>query len=77
MLVTAAVVPLASTAVDVGEDVLDAVDDVTDVIEEKVPGGVTINRISDIALWPGRYALKIASRSLRAGQGDVTFRRRN
>ena len=63
VLVTAAVVPLAGGAADAGEKVLDAVDQVTDVIDEKVPGGGVINRVTDIALKPGRYALDVVNKN--------------
>ena len=54
VLVTTAIVPLGSEA---GEKVIDAVDDVTDAIEETVPGGSVINKMATLALKPGRYAL--------------------
>lgn len=65
VLVAAAVVPLAGGATEAGEKVLDAVDDFTDVIEEKLPGGGIINRVSDLALKPGRAALDAAARALK------------
>jgi Putative Actinobacterial Holin-X, holin superfamily III len=65
VLVTAAVVPIAGGAADAGEKVLDAVDDVTDVIEEKLPGGGVINRVADLALKPGRYALGAVNKGLK------------
>jgi hypothetical protein len=65
VLVTAAIVPLAGGAAEAGEKVLDAVDDVTDVIEEKLPGGGLINRATDLALKPGRYALDAMQKGLK------------
>ena len=65
VLVAAAVVPLAGGAAEAGEKVLDAVDEVTDVIEEKLPGGGVINRVTDLALKPGRYALDAVSKGLK------------
>jgi hypothetical protein len=65
VLVTAAVVPLAGGAAEAGEKVLDAVDDVTDAIEEKLPGGGLINRATDLALKPGRYALDAMQKGLK------------
>jgi hypothetical protein len=56
-LVAVAVVPMAGTAAEAGEKVLDTVDSMTDAIEDKVPGGSVINRVADLALKPGRYAL--------------------
>jgi hypothetical protein len=58
VLVTTAIVPLGGgAAAEAGEKVIDAVDDVTDAIEEKVPGGGVINKVATLALKPGRYAL--------------------
>jgi hypothetical protein len=57
VLVTAAIVPLGGNAAEAGEKVIDAVDDMTDAIEEKVPGGSVINKMATLALKPGRYAL--------------------
>jgi uncharacterized integral membrane protein len=65
VLVAAAVVPLGGAAADAGEKVLDAVDEATDVIEEKLPGGGVINRVADLALKPGRYALDAVSKGLK------------
>jgi hypothetical protein len=60
---------------DAGEKVVEAtdvaveyVDDVTDVIEERVPGGVLVNRAFDLALFPGRYSVRAARIVLRQGQ---------
>jgi putative superfamily III holin-X len=57
VLVTAAIVPIGGNAAEAGEKVIDAVDDVTDAIEDKVPGGGVINKMATLALKPGRYAL--------------------
>jgi hypothetical protein len=64
--VAAAIMP-GEGVVDAGEKVTDAtevavewVDDVTDVVEERVPGGVIVNRAFDIALIPGRYSVRAA-----------------
>jgi hypothetical protein len=70
VLVAAAVVPIAGGAAEAGEKVLDAVDDVTDVIEEKLPGGGVINRVTDLALKPGRYALDAVSKGLKRDEPE-------
>ena len=70
VLVAAAVVPIGGAAADAGEKVLDAVDDVTDVIEEKLPGGGVINRVADLALKPGRYALGAVNKGLKRDEPD-------
>ena len=72
--VASAMLPVEGIA-DFGEDVADAseqameiVDDVTDVIEERVPGGVIVNRAFDIVLIPGRYGVRAARVVLSFGQ---------
>jgi hypothetical protein len=51
---------VAGGVVDVGEEILDTTDEITDAIEEAVPGGTVINRAVDLVLVPGRYAMKIS-----------------
>jgi Putative Actinobacterial Holin-X, holin superfamily III len=72
--VASAMLPVEGIA-DFGEDVADAseqameiVDEVTDVIEERVPGGVIVNRAFDIVLIPGRYGVRAARVVLSFGQ---------
>jgi len=45
---------------DAGDKALDMVDDVTDSIEDRIPGGVVVNRAFDIALTPGRIGVRAA-----------------
>jgi uncharacterized integral membrane protein len=45
---------------DAGDRALDMVDGVTDTIEERIPGGVVVNRAFDIALTPGRIGVRAA-----------------
>jgi hypothetical protein len=70
VLVTAAVVPLAGGAAEAGEKVLDAVDEMTDAVEEKIPGGGIVNRATDFALKPGRFALGVVGKGLKRGGSD-------
>jgi hypothetical protein len=65
VLVTTAIVPMAGGAAEAGEKVIDAVDDMTDAIEEKVPGGGVINKVATLALKPGRYALDAVNKGLK------------
>lgn len=72
--VASAMLPVDGIA-DFGEDVADAseqameiMDDVTDVIEERIPGGVIVNRAFDIVLIPGRYGVRAARVVLSFGQ---------
>lgn len=70
VLVAAAVVPISGAAADAGEKVIEVVDDVTDAIEEKLPGGGVINRVADLALKPGRYALDAVNKGLKRDEPD-------
>jgi hypothetical protein len=65
--IAAAILPLAGGMVEVGEEMVDATDEVieaadeiTDVIEERVPGGVVVNRAVDFVLVPGRFGVRAA-----------------
>jgi hypothetical protein len=53
---------------DAGEGVIEKVDDVTDVIEARIPGGVIVNRAVDVALVPGRFGVRVARVVLSYGQ---------
>jgi hypothetical protein len=70
VLITAAVVPLAGGAAEAGEKAIDAVDEMTDAIEEKVPGGSMVNRVADLALKPGRFALGVVNKGLKRDDED-------
>lgn len=65
--VTAAILPMLGQLTQTGEEVVDAADamieaadEVTDVIEERLPGGIIVNRAFDIALIPGRFGIRAA-----------------
>jgi hypothetical protein len=51
---------VAGGVVEAGEDILDAADEITDAIEEAVPGGGAINKALDLALVPGRFAIRVS-----------------
>jgi hypothetical protein len=74
--IAAAIMPFAGGMVKAGEgmidatdDVLEAADEITDAIEERLPGGIVINRAVDIALVPGRFGVRVARSVLKIG-GD-------
>jgi Putative Actinobacterial Holin-X, holin superfamily III len=48
-------------AVDVGDELLEASEDVVDAIEEQVPGGGAVGQVVDVVLFPGRLGLRIAT----------------
>jgi hypothetical protein len=62
------IVDLGEGVVDIGDRAMEKVDEVTDVIEARVPGGVIVNRAFDVALVPGRFGVRFARVVLRYGQ---------
>ena len=75
--VASAMLPVEGIA-DMGEGMVDAsaeaielIDDVTDVIEDRIPGGVIVNRAFDIVLIPGRYGVRAARVMLSFGQAPA------
>jgi hypothetical protein len=70
-----AVVPMASGAVgealDVGDDVLDAAEEMVEDIAEAVPGGSVVSQMWSVVLMPGRWGLRVATTVLTPGRpGD-------
>jgi hypothetical protein len=57
--------------VEATDDVIDAADEITDVIEDRVPGGVVVNRAFDVALAPGRLGVRVARRTLKFGRDET------
>jgi hypothetical protein len=51
---------VAGGVVDAGEDLLDLTDELSDAIEEAMPGGGLVNRAVDLALVPGRFAIRVS-----------------
>jgi hypothetical protein len=62
------IVDIGGNVMDVGDRAMDKVDDVTDVIEARIPGGVIVNRAFDVALVPGRFGVRVARVVLSYGQ---------
>ena len=55
-----AAVPLAGGAVaGAAEGIIDAADEISDTVEDAVPGGAVINRAVDIVLAPGRLGIRV------------------
>jgi hypothetical protein len=64
-----AVVPVTRGVVSVGEHIIDQIDEITDDLEEALPGGGVINRVADTALFPARFFVSVARAALE-GLGD-------
>lgn len=72
--IAAAIMPIAGGMVRAGEgmvdatgDVIEAADEITDALEERLPGGIVVNRAFDIALVPGKFGVRVARSVLRVG----------
>jgi hypothetical protein len=55
----------AGGVVDVGDDLLDASDEIVEAIAGEIPAGGVVNQIWDVALMPGRFGLRVATTVLR------------
>ena len=64
-----AVVPAARGVVSAGEHIIDEIDEITDDLEEAIPGGGVINWVADTALLPARFFVSVARAALE-GLGD-------
>lgn len=56
---------IAGGVVDIGDDLLDASDEIVEAIAAEVPAGGVVNQIWDVALMPGRFGLRVATTVLR------------
>ena len=69
--IASAAVPLAGDmaggALDIGEGILEASDDMVEALAEELPGGGIVNQIWDVALVPGRFGIRVATTVLRRG----------
>ena len=61
---------MASGVVDAGDSVLEASDEIVEVITEQIPGGGVVNQVWDVALMPGRLGIKVATTVLRRGRTE-------
>jgi hypothetical protein len=61
----------ADGIVDAGEDILETADDLTDAIEEALPGGGVVNGVLDLVLLPGRAVIKVARVTIARPPGEI------
>jgi hypothetical protein len=57
-----------SGVVDVGDDLIEASDDIVEAIAEDLPGGGVVNQMWDVVLMPGRFGLRVATTVLKRGE---------
>ncbi len=69
------ILPIAGGVVEAGEgmvdatdDVIEAADEITDALQERLPGGVVVNRAFDLVLVPGKFGVRVARVVLKVGQ---------
>lgn len=56
---------VAVGVVEVGDNVLDASEEIVGVVTEQVPGGGVVNQVWAVALTPGRFGIRVATTVLR------------
>jgi hypothetical protein len=61
---------VASGVIEVGDSVLDASDEIVEVLTEQIPGGGVVQQVWDVALMPGRFGVKVATTVLRRGKAE-------
>jgi hypothetical protein len=69
--IVSALLPISGQLARTGDDVMDAADEdieaadeITDVIERTLPGGIIVNRAADLALAPSRFGVRVVRRAL-------------
>ncbi len=60
---------IAEGIVGMGDDLLDASDEIVEAIAGEIPDGGVVNQIWEVALLPGRFGLRIATTVLRRDAG--------
>jgi hypothetical protein len=59
---------VAGSVVEVSDNLLDASDEIVDVITEEIPGGGVVSQVWAVAVRPGRLGIKVATTVLRRGR---------
>jgi Putative Actinobacterial Holin-X, holin superfamily III len=59
---------VAGGVVEMSGSVLEASDEIVEVMTEQLPGGGVVNQVWDVALMPGRLGIKVATTVLRRGR---------
>jgi hypothetical protein len=63
--IAAAVIPDAGDIIDLGEDVLEATEDVVEDLAEQLPEGGVAGQVIDLVLLPGRLGVRVVTTALR------------
>jgi hypothetical protein len=69
-LAAAAADQMVDSVGDIGDELLEASEDVVETIAENVPGGGVIGQMVDVMLIPGRVGLRVATTVFRSEGGD-------
>jgi hypothetical protein len=59
---------VASGVIEVGDDVLEGVDEIVEEFTEQLPGGGVVNQVWDVVLIPGRFGIKVVTTVLQRGR---------
>ena len=59
---------MAGGVIDAGEEILDTTDEILDNITDDIPAGSVVNQIWDVALMPGRFGLRVATRVVKLAE---------
>ncbi len=62
---------MASGALDVGGEVLDATDEIVESIAEELPGGGMVKQMWDVVLMPGRFGLRVVTTVVKRGEPET------
>jgi hypothetical protein len=62
-----AAVPTAGGIAELGEDLVEGVDDIVDDLTEEIPGGGVVNQVWDVVMAPGRFGIRVATTVLKRG----------
>jgi hypothetical protein len=69
--IASAVMPVAGSIVDAGEDILDASEEAIEDMVEEMPGGSLVGQAVDLVLLPGRWSLRVMTTALKgSSDGD-------
>jgi Putative Actinobacterial Holin-X, holin superfamily III len=61
---------VAGGVIEIGDSVLEASDEIVEVVTEQIPGGGVVNQVWSVALTPGRFGIRVATTVLRRGSSN-------
>jgi hypothetical protein len=61
---------VAGGVVDAGDSLIEASDEIVEVITAELPGGGVVNQVWDVVLIPGRFGMRVATTVLGRGRSE-------